>query len=137
MANYNPRLAKINRSYTVEEIAELFNIHKHTVRNWLKQGLPDCGAGYPILVQGRELRSFLEARRRKNKQSCKPGQIYCVGCRQPVYPRSNEVTLKVPDFGGASLRGICPNCSCKIFRKVSMSKFVDWKGNLSITNTKA
>ena len=36
----NPRLAKIHRNYTVEEIANLFGVHKNSVRNWVKGGLP-------------------------------------------------------------------------------------------------
>ena len=79
MANYNHRLAKINRSYLVEEIAELYNVHKNTVNNWLKQGLEDCGAGFPRLILGSDLRTFLERKRKKNKHPCKPGEIYCVG----------------------------------------------------------
>jgi hypothetical protein len=35
----NARLAKIHRSYSVEEMARLFNVHKNTVRNWVEQGL--------------------------------------------------------------------------------------------------
>src|SRR5664279_6537908 len=35
----NPRRAKIHRSYSVEEMARLFDIHKNTIRTWLKQGL--------------------------------------------------------------------------------------------------
>ena len=37
----NPRLVKIHRNYTVEEIATLFGIHKNTVRDWVKAGLTD------------------------------------------------------------------------------------------------
>ena len=32
----NPRRVKIHRSYTVEEVAMLFRVHKNTVRAWLK-----------------------------------------------------------------------------------------------------
>jgi hypothetical protein len=35
----NHRLVKIHRSYTVEEIAKLYVIHKNTVRRWVKSGL--------------------------------------------------------------------------------------------------
>ena len=35
----NPKLAKIHRSYSVEDVSRLFKIHKNTVRNWLRQGL--------------------------------------------------------------------------------------------------
>ncbi|MEO7863683.1 MAG: helix-turn-helix domain-containing protein, partial [Nitrospirales bacterium] len=36
----NPRLVKIHRNYTVEEIANLFGIRRNTVREWVKRGLP-------------------------------------------------------------------------------------------------
>ena len=35
----NPRRVKLHRSYTVEEAAMLFKVHKNTVRGWLKSGL--------------------------------------------------------------------------------------------------
>ena len=137
MANHNPRSAKINRSYTVEEVADLYDIHRNTVRSWLKQGLSHCGEGHPKLILGSELRRYLEERKRKNKHPCKVGQIYCMRCRKSVPPKSNEAVLHVPDTGGATLQGICPNCSCKLFRKVSMPKLADWRGELSLTNMKA
>jgi phage terminase Nu1 subunit (DNA packaging protein) len=40
MANYNPNLAKVNRSYTFEELAAVFGVHKNTVSSWVKNGLP-------------------------------------------------------------------------------------------------
>jgi transposase len=35
----NPNLAKIHRNYTLEEVANLFSVHKNTVRLWVKGGL--------------------------------------------------------------------------------------------------
>ena len=35
----NPRLVKTHRNYSVEDISRLFDVHKNTVRNWLKLGL--------------------------------------------------------------------------------------------------
>jgi hypothetical protein len=32
----NPRLAKIHRNYTVEEVANVFGVHRNTVRQWIK-----------------------------------------------------------------------------------------------------
>ncbi len=61
----NPNKAKIHRSYTVEEIAELFGVHKNTVRAWLKAGLPICDDRKPMLILGADLRSFLKERKRK------------------------------------------------------------------------
>ena len=66
----NPRLVKIHRNYTVEEIACLFGIHKNTVRSWIKMGLPVTDNCRPQLILGSELAAFLGARRNKNKRSC-------------------------------------------------------------------
>lgn len=62
----NPGLVKIHRSYTVEEVAKLYGVHKNTVRAWIKQGLPICDDRRPTIVLGREIAVFLQARRIKN-----------------------------------------------------------------------
>jgi transposase len=71
----NHRQVKTHRNYTVEEIAGLFGIHKNTVREWIKAGLPVLDDKRPMLILGPELAVFLQARRIKNKQSCQPGQM--------------------------------------------------------------
>ena len=85
----NHRLVKIHRSYTVEEIAELFAIHKNTVRNWVKSGLSTSDDKRPMLILGIDLAAFLQARRTKNKRPCRPGEIYCVRCRAPKFPAAS------------------------------------------------
>src|SRR5712692_9441588 len=82
----NYRHVKIHRSYTVDEVASLFRTHKNTVRAWLKAGLPTCDEKRPMLILGHDLSTFLQTRREKNKQRCRPGEMYCVKCRAPKYP---------------------------------------------------
>jgi Helix-turn-helix domain len=61
----NPRLVKVHRNYSVEEVARLFGLHKNTVRNWLKLGLAAIDDRRPMLILGRELlRSCTSAGRR-------------------------------------------------------------------------
>jgi hypothetical protein len=55
----NPRLAKIHRSYSVEEMARLFNVHKNTIRSWFKQGLEVIDRQRPTVARGEEIRRFL------------------------------------------------------------------------------
>ena len=69
----NPRLAKIHRNYTVDEVACLFGIHRNTVREWIKRGLPTSDDRRPMLILGRDLLAFLQARRTKNKRPCQAG----------------------------------------------------------------
>src|SRR6516162_8070923 len=44
---FNPRRVKIHRTYTVEEAARLFGVHKNTVRTWLKTGSRSTAATDP------------------------------------------------------------------------------------------
>ena len=77
----NPNLAKIHRSYNVEEIAALFKVHKNTVRSWIKkQGLKTNDDLRPVLILGRNLRVFLQTKKTKHKSKCLPYEMYCMRC---------------------------------------------------------
>ena len=71
----NPRLAKIHRNYTVEDVAAVFGVHRNTVREWVKRGLPTSDDRRPMLILGADLVAFLRARRVKNKRTCQPGEM--------------------------------------------------------------
>ena len=83
MRRFNARRVKIHRSYTVEEAADVFRVHKNTVRDWLRAGLQPIDGRRPILILGRQLASFLHARREHKRQRCRPGELYCFRCRAP------------------------------------------------------
>ena len=129
----NHRLVKIHRNYTVEEIADLFGIHKNTVRNWVKAGLTTSDDKRPMLILGHDLAAFLRARRVKNKQTCKPGEIYCVGCRAPKFPAADmaEYSPVTEKFG--NLIAICPDCNSIMNRRVSIAKLEQVRGEMDIT----
>jgi hypothetical protein len=131
----NPRLVKIHRNYSVEEIARLVGIHKNTVRSWLKQGLAAIDDRRPTLILGRELSRFLRERRQKTKQTCGPGRIYCIACRAPKVP-AGKMTECIPTGPRAgNLRGICPDCDRFIYRRVNLAKIGAVQGELEITFT--
>jgi transposase len=71
----NPRLVKLHRNYSVEDVARLFGLHKNTVRVWLKQGLEPIDDRRPKLILGWELSRFLYERRQRGKQSCGQGLV--------------------------------------------------------------
>ena len=133
MRRANPRRVKIHRSYTVDEVARLLGVHKNTVRAWIKSGLQTSDTRRPALILGRHLSSFLHDRRKRSRQPCRPGQMYCVGCRAPKYP-AGQIADYIPlsaSFG--NLRGICPDCESFIHRRVALKDLAAVAGNLEVS----
>lgn len=116
------RSLKIHRNYTVEEIARVLAVHKHTVRRWEKAGLRAIDTGRPKLFRGPELRRFLNERRKKGRHPCGSGQMFCFGCRAPRKPFGAVVDLLPVSATIANLRGMC-ECGTLIYRRVSHRTF--------------
>jgi len=118
----NPRLAKIHRSYSVEDVSRLYRIHKNTVRIWIRQGLEPIDDHRPTLIRGLELRRFLTDRRLHAKQTCGPGRIYCLPCRAPKEPAGQMAECVAAGETAGTLCGICPDCGRMIYRRVNPQK---------------
>jgi hypothetical protein len=118
----NYRLVKIHRSYVVEEIAYMFGVHKNTVREWIKAGLPTSDKRRPTLILGHHLADFLRRRRQKNKQPCRQGEIYCVRCRAPKLPGGGMSEYRPQTETSGNLTAICPDCNSIMNRRVNIAK---------------
>ena len=130
-ANY--RRVKKHRTYTVEEVARLFPVHKNTVRIWIKAGLPTIDGKRPTMILGLEVIAFLKARRAKNKRTCKPGEIYCLRCRAPKCPAGDMAEYLPMNENVGNLRAICPDCESMMHRCVSKAKLGQVRGKMDIT----
>ena len=119
---HNPNLAKIHRSYTVEEVASRYGVFKGTVRAWIKAGLPTISDKRPMLILGGDLVAFHQARRTKNKQTCKPGEIYCVRCRAPKAPAGGMADCNLVNGKIWNLVAICPDCDSIMNQRISLAK---------------
>lgn len=129
----NPRLAKIHRSYTVDEIAKLYGVHRNTVRAWITRGLPKVDERRPVLVLGSHLAAFLEARRTVNKRPCGPGEIYCLRCREPRHPAGGVVSYHPLTPTQGNLVGRCGCCGAGLNRRASLAKLPLFQGDLQVT----
>lgn len=133
----NHRLAKIHRSYSVEEIGRTWGVHRNTVRQWIRQGLKTIDQNRPLLVHGRDLAAFLLARRDRRRRTCAPGEIYCVRCRVPRIPAGRLADYQPITQTQGNLIGICPACDCCIYRRVSLARLDEVGGGLDIGPTEA
>jgi hypothetical protein len=129
----NPRRAKIHRNYTVEEVADLYEVHRNTVRQWIKDGLPTCDTRRPLLVLGSALAAFLTAKRARNKRPCKLDEIYCVRCRVPKKPALGMAEYRPLTTTLGNLVGLCPACEGLINRRVNLAKLGLMSAVLDIT----
>lgn len=135
--NPNHRLVKIHRSYTVEQIADIFGAHQNTIRRWLKQGLESIDTRRPTLVLGSVLIDYLKVRRSRTKRPCKPGQIYCMRCREPRIPAGSSVAYQPTTAVLGNLIGSCALCGTRLFRRVNLAKLAFVAGDLDVSMPEA
>ena len=115
----DPRRAKLHHNYTVAEAAMLFAVHRNTVNAWRKAGLRSFTAGRIRLILGEDLRAFLEKRRRSRRSPLRPGQMYCMACRDARTPDPALIEwASMSDSGGGNLRALCPHCGAFMHRKI-------------------
>lgn len=133
----NPRLAKIHRSYTVEEAARLFGVHRNTVREWIRRGLQTVDRQRPTLILGRELAAYLKARRDSNRRPCQAGELYCMRCRVPRIPFGLMADYLPVTATSGNLIGLCPACDLLMYRRVSKAKLDAVKGPLEVRPAQA
>lgn len=129
----NYRLAKIHRSYSVQEVAELFGTHRNTVREWIRAGLPTIDGDRPIMIAGCDLGGFLRARKQRNARPCGIGEIYCCRCRVPQTPAGNHAVYQPMTATTGNLIGICSTCSARMNRRVSFAKLEAVRGEVAVS----
>ena len=125
----NPRLAKVHRSYSVEEAARTLGIHKNTARAWIKQGLATIDSRRPMMIYGADHRNFLEVRRSRRRVKLEPGQFYCCRCRLTRDPEGSISDYFPISDSTDCLQGICPNSMNRIISQASLEPL---GGNLEV-----
>ena len=115
----DPRRIKLHRPYAVDEAARALDVHPNTVRNWIGQGLPAFASKRPVLIEGRDLRAFLQNRRDRAKRPCPPGTIYCLKCREPRHPALGMVDFIAHSASGGNLKALCESCGTLMHQRVA------------------
>ena len=110
----------------------MFRVHKNTVRGWLRSGLQPIDGRRPILILGRQLASFLHARREHKRQRCRPGELYCFRCRAPRASAARNGRLSADHASSGNLRALCADCGTRMYRRVSFHKLAAVAGDLQV-----
>jgi excisionase family DNA binding protein len=127
------RRVKIHHNYTPEHAAEIIGAHKNTVLRWITSGaLPAVTDGRPYLILGRDLKPFL-ARKSAASRTLRPGQCYCVKCKDAQSPALNMAEYVPIKSSWGNLRGICPECETLMHRRVALARIAEVKGTLDLT----
>ena len=113
----NPGAVKMHRSYTAGELATRLGVHKNTVRNWQREGLPAIDRTRPLLFQGQAVREFLTCRNASRKRPCPPGTLYCLRCREPRAPALGMVDYFETKPGTGNLKALCESCEATMHRR--------------------
>ncbi len=119
------------------ELARTLEVHRNSVRHWIKAGLPVIDGKRPILILGADLAEFLWRRREAQRQPCRAGQMFCLKCRKPQEPAGRMADFVASSATSGALIGICPACNRLMYRRVSAARLSEVAGALDVHLTRA
>jgi excisionase family DNA binding protein len=116
------RRVKSALNYTVDEAARTLQVHRGTVRHWIKKhGLPVL-TERPHLILGRDLVAYLKALRQSRKRKCGRGELYCLKCRAPRKPVEGLLEYRPLSPSRGVLVGVCDHCETLLRRFVASAR---------------
>jgi len=130
------RSVKRHYNLTVEEAAKMLGVHKGTVRRWIKSGLPALTDRKPALILGDDLIEWLKSQR-KERQTCGPGELYCMKCQCPQMAADAKAELHPSPNGGGNLRARCSVCGTSMNRRIGAGQIDQRRQHLSIATMQA
>ena len=137
MKRIDPRRAKQHRSYSVNELADAVRAHRHTVRGWIKKGLPTADGAKPTLIHGDEFQEWWGKQRKAAKRPCKPGQMYCFKCKEPKAPALGIVEYSATNAVTGNLKALCEACETMMHQRVRLANISAKMPGLEVQITQA
>lgn len=133
----NPRLAKIHRSYSVAELASIFDVHPYTVRGWIKAELPTVDDTRPVLILGSEFQDWWGKRTKAKKRPLKPGQFFCLKCQAAKGAAGGMVEYAATNGATANLKAMCETCSTMMHRRTRIDAIAAVMPGLDVARREA
>ena len=121
--NYNPLKVKRHRSYTVQELAELYDVGPNTVRQWIKKhGLPVIEGTYPTLIHWKAFRTWLTAWQAARKWTCAKNEMPCLKCQSGRKVMAGTFRVTQTNEASFMFHGECKTCGKSLKRATSRAK---------------
>lgn len=130
--SYNLRLVKATWPYSLQEIAELFGVHKNLPQRWMHEGLIADTSVRPFLIRGDELIRFLRKRQNSRKRKCALREFYCFKCRTPREAYLGIADIEIESPFRFRVKTICPVCSTSMSKVQAMSNLEKIEAGLKI-----
>lgn len=137
MRRINPRCAKLHRSYDVGELADRLGVHKNSIRQWIKGGLPVVDGTRPVLILGSDFQLWWGKQRKAAKRPCQPGQMYCFKCREPKAPALGMVDYVATNAATGNLKALCETCGTPMHRRTRLADIAARMPGLDVRRTAA
>lgn len=121
---YSLKPIRGNYTYSVYEIADMYNITPDTVFRWIRnEGLKRNGNSRQYFIHSSDLNFFLEKRNKKHKHPCKDGEMFCMKCQKNRMPKTGTLKNKKMPNKSILAMGKCPICNRGMNLFVSSKKW--------------
>lgn len=128
----NPKLAKSLLCYSLAEAADLYGVHRNTVRQWQASGLHPIDQGRPTMFHGTELNRFHKYRRQAARQVCGDGEVFCLTCRTPRRPALGLAEYSPMNDKVGTLSAICPVCEKVMTQRVNAARLARFSAEMEV-----
>lgn len=128
----NTRRIRQNYSYLVQEFAECLGVHKNTVRNYIKDGLPVIDDQRPQRIHGSDGIEFLNEKQARRNCKCAANEFYCLKCRCPRKAVPGSVSFITLSKTKLNIFGKCDVCGTDMYRGGSEAKRVEYAKTFGI-----
>lgn len=133
----NPRQAKTLLCYSIADAADLYGVHRQTVRHWLSSGLAPIDASRPILIHGSTLNAFHASRRAAAKRPCGLLELFCLSCRAPRRPAGDMADYRPMTANLGTISGICPMCGRMMTQRINATGLARFRVTFEVSIRRA
>lgn len=115
------RRIRTSQTYTILEIADALDRNVETVRRWHRAGLPALDDQRPLLFDGTELKSWLQKRWARKKQTIDANTARCFKCGVQTQFEPGSRTVLNQNSVVCRVTGKCIVCGTKMnkFARIS------------------